>query len=212
MFNSDFKKVGELTLPSFTGTRVMMMPIVIGERYSLPFILRRYRTTAMRLFSMTDPAHLGQIGYLTVDERTVNAGSTHRRAGMHVDGGSAAAWGGGPSGPWANSTGMLTVSSYVGCRAWKQLFKGEVGEEGNCEHLFDELDSPGTILEAGSVYWLGGLCVHESLTQPEKINRQFVRLSLPSDAPWYEGYTENPLGVMPTGPILPRRIFMDEVA
>jgi hypothetical protein len=39
--------------------------------------------------------------------------------------------------------------------------------------------------------------------------RQFVRLSLPSDGPWFEGYTENPLGIKPPVEILPRREFMD---
>ncbi len=59
------------------------------------------------------------------------------------------------------------------------------------------------------VYWMHGLCVHESVPQYKTVPRQFVRLSLPSRAPWFEGYTENPYGVMPTGPILPRREFMN---
>jgi hypothetical protein len=35
--------------------------------------------------------------------------------------------------------------------------------------------------------------------------RSLVRLSMPSDCPWYEGYTRNPLGVEPTGPVHPAR-------
>lgn len=211
MFTSEFRKVGDLTLPPFTGTRVMMLPIIIGERSSLPEFMSHYSWTAWHLAHMAEPEHLGKVGYLTVDEKLVPAGRTHRRAGMHVDGGSGRGWGGG--GGWGSrATGMLTVASHVGCRAFAQDFQGEVGDEGDCEHLFDELKSSGTPFQPREVYWLSGLCVHESLAQPSDVKRQFVRLSLPSTAPWYEGYTENPLGIKPTGPILPRRKFMDEAA
>lgn len=212
MFTSKFHKVGDIKLPPFSGTRVMMLPIIIGEQESMPDFVSHYRWTAWRLANMA-PEHLGKVGYLTVDEKIVPAGLTHRRAGMHVDGGTMGAWGGGGPRPWAsNATGMLTVSSAAGCRAWAQEFDGEVGHEGDCEHLRPQLLSEGTLLDADEVYWLDGMCVHESISQMIQIQRQFIRLSLPSTAPWYEGYTENPLGVRPTGPILPRRKFMDEVA
>ena len=209
-FASKFHKVGNLKLPRFSGTRVMMLPIVIGERESLPDFIAHYRWTAWRLAQMADTEHLGKVGYLTIDEKPVEAWKTHRRAGLHVDGGDEHGWGGGGR-PWAsNATGMLTVSSHHGCVAWAQNFDGEVGEEGSCEHLRNQLIGSGTVFGAGEVYWCDGLCVHESMPQPIAVKRQFVRLSLPSTAPWYEGYTENPLGVKPSGTILPRRKFMDE--
>lgn len=62
---------------------------------------------------------------------------------------------------------------------------------------------------AGVVYGCGALTVHKSIPMVKDTPRQFVRLSMPSDAPWYEGYTVNPLGVKPTGPIHDRRAFMD---
>ena len=136
MFTSEFRKVGELALPPFSGTRVMMLPIIIGERGSMPESVSHYAWTAWRLAHMADPAHLGEVGYLTIDEKLVPAGRTHRRAGMHVDGGQDRGWGGGGR-PWASATGMLTVSSHGGCRAWAQDFAGDVGDEGDCEHLFD---------------------------------------------------------------------------
>lgn len=207
MFTSKFSKVGVTSLPPFSGTRVMMLPILIGDVDSFPDFVHQYRPTAHNLF-LIKPEYFGRVGYLTVDEKVVDSRQTHRRAGLHVDGGSGRGWGGGT---WAHrSTGMLTVSSHPGCRAWAQDFLGEVGDEGSCDHLRDEILSEGTVLGAGEVYWMDGLCVHESIPQPNSVARQFVRLSLPSDAPWYEGYTENPLGVLPTGPILPRRKFMDD--
>jgi len=209
IFTSKFHKVGNVQLPRFSGTRVMMLPIIIGERKSMPDFVSHYSWTAWRLAQMADVEHLGKVGYLTIDEKPVEEWKTHRRAGMHVDGGMNAAWGGSQR-PWASATGMLTVSSHHGCVAWAQDFDGEIGEEGSCEHLRNQLSSPGTLFGAGEVYWCDGLCVHESIPQPIPVKRQFVRLSLPSTAPWYEGYTENPLGVQPTGPILPRRIYMDD--
>lgn len=209
VFVSQFRHLGHTRLPKFTGTRVMMLPVVIGNLRTLPDFVRHYSDVATGLFSVCANPDWGKVGYLTIDEKPVEAGSTHRRAGLHVDGGPGRAWGGGGA-PWAGiDTGMLTVSSHVGCRAWSQAFTGEIGEEGSCEHLRNQLQSPGTLLKPDCIYWLGALCVHESIAQPESVVRQFVRLSLPSTAPWYEGYTRNPLGVLPTGPILPRRRFMD---
>lgn len=37
----------------------------------------------------------------------------------------------------------------------------------------------------------------------EDCERTFVRLSMPNDAPWYNGYTKNPKGIKPTGVIIP---------
>jgi hypothetical protein len=211
MFTSTFREVGEVKLPPFSGTRVMMLPIILGGVSTFPDFVLHYWDVAWCLFRMMDAKHLGKVGYLTIDEKTVALGRTHRRAGLHVDGGEGRGWGGGA--PWASrATGMLTVSSHAGCCAWAQQFHGEVGEEGSCEHLRGELRSPGTIFAPGMVYWVDGMCVHESTRQLGDVDRQFIRLSLPSTAPWYEGYTENPLGVKPSGPILPRRKFMDEAA
>ena len=174
------------------------------------------------LFDMQD--YHGKVGYLTICEKHLSEGETHRRAGKHVDGvykNAAGGWGGGGGG-WGGgidptpglemqkSTGMLTASSVRGCKAWKQDFSGWPGDEGECEHLsYQCLDGSAEILSENTVYWVDALCVHESLPMKFATNRQFVRLSLPSTAPWFDGYTENSLGVKPTGPILERRPFMD---
>ncbi len=56
-------------------------------------------------------------------------------------------------------------------------------------------------MQPNTLYWCSPLCVHESLMTRHPAARQFVRVSMPSDAPWHEGYTPNPLGILPTGPI-----------
>lgn len=207
-FESCFHRVAPLPLPAFSGTRVMMMPLILGDPDSIPEFLSHWKATLMKLFEMG--GHAGEVGYLTLDEKRVAAGATHRRAGAHVDGvyqGRAGGWGGGGWGSAGN--GMLTVSSVPGCRAWAQRFEGWPGLEGECDHLLEQARPEAeTLFEANTVYWVDGLCVHESLPMARGTERQFVRLSMPSTAPWFEGYTENPLGVAPTGPILPRRPFM----
>jgi hypothetical protein len=211
MFQSSYCYRGHVEFPEFSGTRVMMMPIIIGSFNEIPDEIEQYEDMLAEMFSMA--GHIGKVGYITLDERKLLAGETTRRSGLHVDGvyqGNMGAWGGG--GGWGSvGNGMLTASSYPGCRAWNQSFSATPGPEGECDHLAAECrDSAARVFAAGDVYWLDGLCVHESLPMTEAVSRQFLRLSLPSNGPWFEGYTENPHGVMPTGPILPRRYFMDE--
>jgi hypothetical protein len=207
-FKSTFHQVGELEFPDFSGTRVQMMPIILGDVWSVPETLAHYSEALKRLFALG--GHTGEVGYLTIDEKVLQPGETHRRPGLHVDGifqgRVGGSWGGG--GGWASvATGMLTVSSAPGCRAFSQEFSGWPGMEGECDHLADQCED-GTVLSPGVVYWAGGLCVHESIPMTKETPRQLIRLSLPSDGPWFEGYTENPLGIKPRGEILPMRRFM----
>lgn len=213
-FESVFARVEEIQLPQPSGIRIMMLPVVIGSADSLPEYLSAWRDTFTKLSGMA-PKHKGQIGYLTIDEKQVSPGDSHRRPAPHVDGiyqGGAGGWGGGHTGgTWGGvGNGMLTVSSPAGCRAWNQEFTGWPGYEGECDHLADQCrEDACTLFEPNVVYWVDGLCVHESIPQTEEVMRQFVRLSLPSDGPWFIGYTANDeKGIMPTGAILPEREFM----
>mgnify|MGYP001616628646 CR=1 FL=1 len=211
-FNSIYEERGNIVLPEFSGIRIMMMPLILGDIKSVPTFLATWIDAIQNLFEMARE-HAEKIGYLTIDEKRVKAGESHRRPGLHVDGvcyKGSGAWGGG--GGWGggakDSTGMLTVSNIKGCRVWQGQFDGWPGPEGECDHLTSQCFDPIT-LKSYTVYWLHGLCIHESIPVQYNVRRQFVRLSLPSDSPWFEGYTVNPLGIKPTGPILPQRIFMD---
>lgn len=204
MCHSEYQEIGQVTLPPFSGIRVMMMPIVLRDPSSVPDIVAPWRDLIRRLCEYGDPG----IGYLTIDEALVPAGRTHRRPGIHVDGvgpdGLPGAWGGG-GGPWA-ANGMIVAASHVGARAWDQIVEGTPAANGDCAHLrqelFDECAQP---LKANTAYWLWSDTIHEALPMPVETPRQFLRISMPSDAPWYEGYTPNPLGARPTGPIHPPR-------
>jgi hypothetical protein len=220
MFTSKFIRLGTVMLPEFSGLRIMMMPLVIGQKSSLPDYLDPWHSAIDHLwmwsfYQFGTDRDYGKVGYLTIDEKIVQPGQTHRRPGLHVDGiyqGKAGAWGGGGGGGWSGrESGAITVSSHIGCRAWMGDFDGWPGLEGECDHLVSQCHPENAVtFEAGVAYWFDGLCVHESIVQSQPVARQFVRLSLPSSAPWFEGYTKNPLGVLPSGAVLSRRDFMDQ--
>lgn len=210
-FNSVYRKVwnhSPINFPAFSGTRIMMMPVRLGSLLGVP---KHYREVVRHLYSVVESRFIDEVGYLTIDERVVEAGTSLRRGGLHVDGyyhGRCGAWGGG--GGWGSvGNGMLTLSSTAHCRAYLGVIEGVPGDEGECDHL--TMPNEGELFEAGQVYWVDGACVHESVPVTETTPRQFVRLSMPNNGPWFEGYTKNPvLDVQPTGPILPARKFMKE--
>lgn len=174
------------------------MPIKIGHLDGIP---ENYWEIANEFYSAIDPKLNGEVGYLTIDEKELNKGETLRRPGRHVDG-YFKGWNGGWGGGWG-SCGMLVSSNTNHCKAYWGSVEGEPDEHGGCEHL--EKPNNSERLEANKIYHLTGSCIHESLPVEEKTVRQWVRMSMPSDGPWFEGYTENPCGIKPTGEILPRR-------
>lgn len=212
---STYVTKGKVEFPAFSHVRVMMMPVVLGDEKSIPEIINPYRALLIKLFELQ--TYFGQVGYITIDEKMVASGRTHRRPGLHVDGvhkTQAGGWGGG--GTWGGNawqgkgTGFLTVSSHAMCKVWDQEFEGLPDADGACEHLADQCrEECAALLKESIVYWLDPLCVHTSIPAERPVQRQFLRLSLPSNGPWFEGYTKNPLGVLPTGEILPRRPQMD---
>ncbi len=205
MINSTYRKLWNrtpLAFPEFSGTRVMMMPVVLGFTPGVP---DHYKALVTKLYQQMEVRFQGRTGYLTIDEQTLLPGETLRRGGLHVDGfyhGQCGAWGGG--GSWGSvGNGMLTISSTPHCKAYLGVFEGAPQDEGECDHI--QIATEGEIFGAGEVYWVDGACIHESLPVTKKTDRQFVRLSMPSNGPWFEGYTKNPTGVLPAAEILPSR-------
>lgn len=207
-FKSTVDIVGRLTLPAYADIRVMMMPFKLDDiEKSISDFLDEWIPALTQLRDMSDIK--SGVAYLTIDELFVEAGKTHRRPGLHVDGigptGDLGGWGGPPPGGWG-AKGMLLVASHVGCVAYNQEFIGWPEANGDCSKLIDQCNPENEIvLEPNVVYSFSGMTVHKPLIFENSIKRQFLRLSMPSDAPWFEGYTQNPMGVLPTGKILPPR-------
>lgn len=202
IFQSEARYLGIVVFPPFTGTRVMMMPFLWNDvDGSLPPEVARY-VGLVELLRDNFQRQAGLVGYLTVDEALVRAGETHRRPGIHVDG--LGGWAG-EGGGWAKG-GMAVAASNGQCRVWQQEFHGEPGPDGDCSHLRRQcLDDSRVCMGGNQAWWLGPMAVHEPMVALRDMERQFVRVSAPSDAPWFDGYTRNPLGIEPSGPILPRR-------
>ena len=199
MIESLVTPLGEVTFPRFSSLRIMMMPFRLDNPNTVP--LDWARPVFDQLLA-TGLIGLRETGYLTIDEALVRAGEHHRRPGLHVDG--AGAWGGGGGG-WG-SNGFVVAASHVGSRAWNGTFDIEPDAEGCLEHVRSGFfESCATDLAAGVAYLMSPMAVHESITMKEDTLRQFMRISFPNDAPWFEGYTPSPFGVRPTGPVLPRR-------
>lgn len=192
---------GAVALPPFSGIRVLMMPFELSDpAATLPPSLQSWIPVALRILDLS-PVRNG-VAYLTVDEREVSAGACHRRPGLHVDGWrddigngiwGASNWAGGFGGH-----GMFMAASHLGSAAWHQSFDGEPATFGDCAHLRSQCcPAARRPIEAGRLYHLGPLTVHESIPANRRHKRQFVRVSLPSDGAWPVSCTPNPLGVQP---------------
>jgi len=205
-FRSTVDDLGLFELPAYSGVRWMMMPFRLDD-VKRTITREDWHEALQRMVALASVQE--GVGYLTIDEAEVKPNETHRRPGVHVDGvgptGNIGGWGGGGGGGWGTG-GMIVVASHLGCRAWAGDFEARIGSNGDCSHMKAMLrDEDAIPLLGGRAYRLNETCVHESLLMPERTKRQFVRLSMPSEAPWYEGYTQNPTGVAPTGPIHPAR-------
>lgn len=213
-FDSVGYKVANLAplFPSFSGKRIMMMPFhahnVAG---SLPPELEAYKPLIQAMIDRA-PEHVvfpeDATAYLTIDEMDLVPGKIQRKSGLHVDGmyqgQLAGAWGGGGGGWGSCGNGMLLASNTDDlCKMWTGRFQGVPVDDGDCEHLRAQLpDKACYSFQAGDVIWADGLMVHESYPATQPVRRQFVRVSLPNNAPWFVGYTENPLGIRACGQII----------
>lgn len=198
---SEAYATGWCKFPEFSEKRVMMMPYMVEDpRGSLPGYLQEYA----QMLSCSFPVLSEGVGYLTIDEAIVPAGQTHRRPGLHVDG--LGGWSG-TAAPWAGGIGgMYTAASVTASFGWVGEYEAEIGQDGEVKKLnLEKFNAEPLALQRGTVYHCNPLFLHQSVPLPWTVKRQFVRVSTPSTAPWYEGYTPNPLGIKPTGPILPRR-------
>ena len=80
-FQSECRKIGQVFFPEFTGERVYMRPFKI--KHGLPSDLKRWQTT---VDCMLKDIYTDEDIFIMIDQGIVQAGSTHRRGGPHIDG------------------------------------------------------------------------------------------------------------------------------
>jgi hypothetical protein len=198
MFQSKCLLLNSITMPAFQGTQVYMLPFVINSNIdkndSIP---ARYKAI---LKEMLKPfQYCNDIGFLTIDERQVSKGKTHRRGGAHIDGNYIHDdWG---NGGWLTSNnfnqknldihnklynnpkgGMIIASNYSACRGWTGNFHGEIKQGGDVSHLKGGLvNNSSFILKPNQIYYGNSQFVHESLPLTADVNRQLIRVTLPHE-------------------------------
>lgn len=201
--------------PAFSGVRIMMMPFHAHDvAESLPTLLDSYKPLLQAMIDRA-PNHVvfptDATAYLTIDEMYLAPGVIQRKPSLHVDGmyqgELSGAWGGGGGGWGSVGNGMLLSSNTDNlCKMWTGKFDGLPINDGECDHLRGELPSKEMYsFQAGDVIWADGLLVHESYPAQHAVHRQFVRVSLPNNSPWFVGYSENPLGIQPCGRVVDER-------
>lgn len=198
MHESKIEDFGLIQLPRFAGHRIMMMPFLMEEPVnSLPEMLGGWRLTVAIICARSSVK--SGVGYLTIDEAFVRKGETHRRPGLHVDGPGTYGGGGGYA-----KNGMFLAASHFGCIGVNGTFTEEPGLDGSCEH-FEKIPFFTDYFLGQHLYWCSPFALHKAVPMWQDTHRQFIRVSMPSDAQHHREYTPNPTGVQPTGEPAPAR-------
>ena len=212
-----FSLVGTVSWPEPTGRNVNMLPFIMGDKDSLPDELRPYYELIKKC--PVNHHEQGRVVYLTVSEGYVDAKSTQRRSGLHIEAaggiadgvegsfqaGEESNWGGGVywGGGFSSSAspddfeGGLYMASNMNdtCMLWDALVnkgKGMTDFHGGGEHLRPFIGE-GTMLKANELAWLTDRTPHEALPQTKSGYRQFFRLVTSNISVWFKEHsTPNP--------------------
>ena len=186
---SQAQQRSKVPFPAFLGERVYMR--VFKQSQGLPAAYRRWQPTVNAMLEGIETK--GDI-FLMVDQRSVNAGCTHRRPGAHVDG----YWQGNMHGhsiemtpgfddqsdtpgfkKWrtAPAQSIILASDVEGCVAYEGEFFTRPNKGGDCSH-FDLSRAVRKPMKAGYA-WYGDTLqmLHESLPLPA-CSRTVVRLNV----------------------------------
>lgn len=187
MLHSNFRPLVDVKLP-FQGRQIYMHSFEIQK----PHFPAGYEDYWWPVINLVRAAGLekGTV-HMTVDEKVLLPGGTHRRPGPHVDGcfmPTQQAWGHGGGG-WKHNCNnveaaypgrmpVIVAASVQGCRVWKGEFDTEPKEDGDLSHLSL---GEGEILLPNRGYLLSPDCVHESMPMLTETPRTFLRIALPPD-------------------------------
>lgn len=174
---NNFKHIGFVNFPEPKDIEVNMLPFIMGDVESLPADLRHY-WPLIEACNLSQE-QIGKIGYLTIDERQVNKGSSHRRGGIHVekqskdgDWGNGSGWGNGKKVSEKIEDGLYVASNInSSCRVWDERVETP-GFQGSC----DEPNSEAYHLRKNELVWITDSTPHESIPVKEDCYRQFFRL------------------------------------
>jgi len=208
-----YVSVGTVEFPAPTGIDINMMPFIIGDEASIPQEYQHYWPLIEQCCGLHNQQ--GQVGFLTIQESTVEEGVSQRRPGLHLEtpglimrhGGETevhilAHWGRGDTDAGDKLYGGIYMASNVSdsCAVWNAQVKSPelmCGTLGDVEHLRDYLGK-GVPLSAGELVWITDTTPHESLPLRQGTLRQYFRVVTSAVSVWYERHsTKNRLGIVP---------------
>ncbi len=196
--------VSKIDFPAYAGVRCLMMPYIQGEPESLPEKYLSYADVIKSQFIKK-----GDIGYLTIDESIVKAGTPHRGSraksvrALHTEVGKIPGtmylrWGGG----WAGRDDVLLdgdVSILLAnntdntCAVWDTVHT-DTSEDGDIGYAANQYPyDTAKMMKAGEVFKIGVFTPHESLPVVKDTKRQFLRIVSSGVRGRAEYFTENPL-------------------
>ncbi len=192
--NTAFKKLNKVEFPKYSNIMINMMPIVMGDRNSVPEYLHGY----LPLINDCNFKE-GEVVYLSIHESFVEKDKTQRRPGCHTEATSLFGWGGTPwGGKLEEGKGIYMASTDGRCEIWNTIVKN-VDMHGK---VLNHLTCSSEIMQENTMYWFGDKTPHESLPALQSKERQWFRLVSPEIGIWFSKHnTENPLGVKPNAPI-----------
>jgi hypothetical protein len=181
-----------------------MMPYVQGEADSLPDAYASYRDIISSVF-----IRKGDIGFLTIDESPVSAGSPHRgqRArfdrALHTEAGvvrgiygwgDVPSWGGKQKVTLDRDTRILVASNVSDtCAVWDAEHE-DTSTDGDIGHVADKYPYLAAgFLKKGEIREIGILTPHESLPVRRDVLRQFLRIVSSGVHGREDYFTTNPL-------------------
>ena len=191
---SDCKIVGKTHFPKFMGERHYMVKFF--KEKGLPEHLTRFQNTIDGMLENIDTIVDGvsQPIFITVDEKVIKSGDSHRRGGVHIDGywdetlkshrGSGghkmfAGWG---TSNWKTNDfslpeSIVLASSVSASKGWVGEYANDVGEKGDCTHL-DLTSLKSFMLQPNKVYRGNVTFLHESLPVDYDTERALIRLNI----------------------------------
>lgn len=122
--------------------------------------------------------------FVTLDQRSLKAGESHRRLGPHYDGYWMNSYRSDPrwntvSHELVNKSGIILLSSHLGSVGYRGEVETYLTEGGDCSHIAEELKSfKREPLEAHKIYLGNGHFIHESVPVDKDCDRQLLRITI----------------------------------
>ena len=174
--------VNKIQFPEFTGVKCNMMPFIQGDSLSIPEIYRPYSKIINENY-----LEKGEIGFLTIDEKFVEAGKSQRgynnskiNRNVHIEVGrnkNCNRWGGNDKTILDDSTMVLIANSVSDtCRVWDSKELAYTNDGDLSDYIEKYPENTGILLKSGEVAKISIFTPHECINQLVSSVRQFFRI------------------------------------